>query len=154
MTKIKEWLLISDFYLLYPYKKTNVLVTRPYTKQSDQVEHEYQVDYLEYKEILVAYFRVLVNYIKSGGRFKIPSRLGYIYSFKKKYKRSIRYRTGKKKEIFFNFETGGYKGRIRWTRGFKYKPIYNFNFQLRIWRKWGKEVRQNPSLLLNLIEDV
>lgn len=151
----KEYIRLADIYMNYPYKKRDGLnITRPYIKKKDEVEHEFQISYSEWKKILLTYFSVIIEYVFDGNRFKFPSRLGILYAVKSKKGFIRKFRKNDKKEIFFNFETNGYVPRTKWESSLRLKSVYKFRFAHRVMRYWHKRAMQDKSIILNLPDNV
>lgn len=77
-----------DMFLRYPYKcKTldpnSKTVELPYFPKSEIVcDHPYSVTYKEYKAILISYFEKVLHLLRTGGTYKLYSRLGHISVFR------------------------------------------------------------------------
>lgn len=78
----------GDFFMRYPYKCSRInpnskTVPQPYIpKDKIDCDHDYSVEYKMYKAILQAYLRGVIRFIRDGGIYKMPAKMGFIRFFR------------------------------------------------------------------------
>lgn len=80
----------EDFYLAYPYKKQrekkgNTIQARPYVKQVDVTDHEFSLDYDQWKTIIKCYLEVILESLFEGHSYMFSSMIGELRLVKMPY---------------------------------------------------------------------
>lgn len=78
----------EDFYNYYPYKKQrphgSTIPSRPYVKKSEVSNHEFAIDFNEWREIMKCYAEVLIESLFDGHCYIFSSMIGELAIKKKK----------------------------------------------------------------------
>jgi len=159
--KVVDWVSDHDIYKGYRFRKRHITINKegknivhaPYIPLKESTNHEFSLTFPEWKELVKAYWDIVVDELIEGNQFELPKELGHIQMMKK-MGNQIR-----QNKLYRNNHTGGYSPFVVWNRfhagRFSHKMWYMFNIsRKKQWSRVSKRIHKNPSLIYRYPECV
>lgn len=157
---------LKDIYLAYPHKCRDVdlesnTVKLPYVKKEEvDCEHKMALTYEEFSIIAEELFDNIIEELKTGQPYKLPSKLGHFQLIKFKgggtnWKTTHKY--GKRKS-YKNLESDGYGFKLLWMKQRRQNCYLNRKWLWRVnilrprWFKLKEDFNNNMAFRNNLNE--
>lgn len=157
--KVTKWLESDRMFLTYRYKKQDIRynpksgkmsVFQPYIKKEDASTHRYALTFIQWQEIVITYWTIVIEHLVKGILYKFPRELGYLEMCKVRSKNASR----RGQKLFRNLHTMGYRPKIVWWKNranlpTKYWYIFNIS-RKKQWRWVSEFFMKNPSAIFKL----
>ncbi len=153
---------LKDVYLGYTHKWADVKSTSipsPYFSRKLISNHEFKLEYKQWKAIIQCYLKNLFLYLFDGNSFPVPHGLGFLSINKTKRKLINKKKTLEQNTLVANklLTTYGYKPRIYWNvkrSDLKYKSFYKFYFVRPLWSQMMESYKEDGSQILKLKDTI
>lgn len=152
MKKLERWINPAVLFMRYRYKKPTTNVTgepKPWIPVAERSNHEYALEFRDWKKIIVTYFDILVENLIEGHIIRLPKGIGSLELVRIKLKSRVTTREGTR--FFRNLHTMGFKPRLVWNRytegTLKLRMLYMFNLMPTQWKRISDSIMKEPDII-------